>query len=173
VFVAALLAAIIVVLVLWFIWLTIITAGGGNITVAQVLILFPLFVPTLAVLAAWTIPLTYCITTAAALYAVRPFRALREAWTMTMSRGPRGRSYAFGAAIIAFSVVQIFISSAVCGVLSDVTHSSWLSFVLRDVISILVWIFTSAIAVVFYIDARNRVGSIQEALATRENSQAQ
>ena len=90
-----------------------------------------------------------------------------------MSRGVRGRSFVFGTAFIAFSVVEEFISAAVCGVLSDVTHSTWLSFVALDVTSLLALIFTTALAVVYFLDARNRVGLIQEASAARENSQAQ
>jgi hypothetical protein len=171
--VTAFLATIIVVVVIWFVWLLIFKAGGGAVTSAQVVVLFALIVPPFAVVAAWMIPLVNCTTTAAALYAVRPFRSLREAWTMTMSRGLRGRSFAFGAAIIAFTVVEEFISLAVCGALSDVTHSRWLSFVVLDVTTLLALIFTTALAVVFYLDARNRVGLIQEALAERENSRAQ
>jgi len=157
----------------WIVWVTILASGGQTITSSQTVVLFALLIPSLAAVAVWMIPLTNCTFTGAALNAVRPFRALREAWTMTMSRGLRGRSFALGGALIAITVVEVFISTALCGVLSVVTHSSWLSFVARDLISLLALIFFTALAVVFYLDARNRTGIIQDPLAERENSQAQ
>jgi hypothetical protein len=118
-------------------------------------------------------PFSNCIFAGAALYPIRPFRALREAWSMTMSRGLRGRSLAFGAAFLALILVQEFFRLIVCGFLSDVTHLPWLSFVASDALTLLALIFGMALAVVYYLDARNRVAILQDPLANQENSRSQ
>jgi hypothetical protein len=120
----------------------------------------------------WIAPLSNCTTTGAALYAIRPVRALREAWAMTMTRGLRWRSLALGAALLAVTAVQEIMRTVLCGFLSDVTHAPWLSFVASDAITLLALIIVMALAVVFYLDARNRAGLIQDPLAGQENSQA-
>jgi hypothetical protein len=172
-YLAALVAVAIVVFVFWFVLLFIVAAVGGPTNIVPVVgitaMVFFLFVTAIV----WIIPLAYCTTTGAALYVIRPFQALREAWTMTMVRGLRARSLAFGAALVALVIVQELIRLALCGFLSDVTHSPWLSFVASDVITLLALIFGMALAVVFYLDARNRTSLIQDPLATHENSATQ
>jgi hypothetical protein len=170
---AAFAAVFLIAVVVLLAWFLILSIGGRPSVDSNVSVVTMLTISSLAVLVAWMIPLASCTTTGAALYAVRPFQALREAWTMTMSRGLRGRSLALGAAFVAFTVVQDFISLVWCGVLSDITHSPWLSFVASDAISLLALIFGTVLAVVFYLDARNRIGFIQDPFAEQENSRSQ
>ena len=92
---------------------------------------------------------------------------------MTMSRGRRARSLAFGSAFLALTFALEFIGIVVCGVLTDITHTPWLSIVASETVALLEWIFIMALAVVFYLDARNRIGLIQDTLVNRENSQSQ
>jgi hypothetical protein len=172
-YLAGIVAVVIVAFVLWFVWLLILAVGGAATENAPVAGITATLLFLAAATVVWIIPLANCTTTGAALYAVRPFRALREAWTMTMSRGVRGRSLAFGAALVALTLAQVFIRIAVCGFLSDVTHTPWISFVASDAITLLSLILGVALAVVFYLDARNRIGLIQDPLAKRENSQSQ
>lgn len=172
-YIAGVIAVVIAGLLLWFAWFLIFKAGGGAIASAPVAVLTAgLFVTTGAATGLIT-PLANCTFAGTALYVVRPFRTLREAWTMTMSRGLRGRSLAFGAAIIAIWTVQEIISTAVSGVLSNITHSPWLSLIVRDAIWLVESTFFTVLAVVFYLDARNRIALVQDPLADRENSQAQ
>jgi hypothetical protein len=172
-YLAAFVGVIISALVPWFVWFLILAAGGRTIDSSSVSVLFIFIVALLAAVVAWIIPLTNCTYTGAALYAIGPFRALREAWTMTMSRGLRGRGLALGTAFVAFTVVQEFLRLVWCGVLSDVTHSSWLSFVASDAIELIALVFGTVLAVVFYLDARNRAGILQDPLAEQENSRSQ
>jgi|GEM_PF-4884879 len=167
---ADLVAALIVMLLLWLVTLVVGAAGGPALSRSNVSDFLTLSIPLFAVIVIWTSPLMNCTSVGAALYARKPLQAIREAWTMTMSRGLRGRSLALGTAFVAFTVVQEFVRSAVCGVLSILTHSTWFSFIARDSISFLALIFWTVLAVVFYLDARNRTGLIQDPLAERENA---
>jgi hypothetical protein len=172
-YIAGVVAVIIAALGLWFAWLLILKAGFGAFASTPVVVLTAGLVVTVGAAIGLITPLANCTFAGAALYVVRPIRALREGWTMTMSRGLRGRSLALGAAIIAIDMVQEIISSAVSGVLSNITHSPWLALVVRDALSLVALTFWTVLAVVFYLDARNRTGLIQDPLAERENSQAQ
>jgi hypothetical protein len=167
------LAAILVAAAPWFAWLQILQARGEIMSSASVAEFSAVFFSLFAAAVVWITPLANCTFVGAALFMIRPFRALGEAWTMTMSRGLRVRTLAFGAAFLAFSVGQGFINLALSGFLSNVTHSPWLSFVASDAIRLLVSIFSVALAVVFCLDARNRIGLIQDPLANRENRQSQ
>lgn len=167
---ALIIAAVVAVSILWIIWVVILSIGGGSVGSSSVAGLTAALVLSLIAAVALLAPLADCTFAGAALNVVRPFQALREAWIMTMSRGLLGRSLALGAAILALTVAQLSVSSAVCGVLADVTHSTWLSFVAQDSISLLATIFGAALAVSFYLDARNRSGLIQDPLAERENA---
>jgi hypothetical protein len=169
----AIVAAIIAVYVSLFVWLMILKAAHGVTNSLSLVGVTAMLFVVFAAAIMWIIPLANCTTTGAALYAIRPIRAFREAWAMTMVRGRRWRSLAFGAALIALALVQEFIWLAVCGFLSDVTHSTWLAFVASDAITLLGLIIGMALAVVFYLDARNRTALIQDPLAKRENSQSQ
>jgi hypothetical protein len=172
-YLAAIIADILVVIAFWSIWFVVLKIAGGGTSAAPLAgiaaMMFSLFVAAIV----WIIPLGSCTTTGAALYGIRPQRAIREAWEMTMSRGLRVRTLAFGAAFLALTVVQEFFRLVVCGLLSDVTHSTWLAFVASGAITLLALIIGMALAVVFYLDARNRVGLVQDPLAKRENSQSQ
>jgi hypothetical protein len=171
-YLATILVGVIAVVAIWIVWLLIVKAGGGTTQLVPAVGVTALLFVVLAAAIVWITPLADCATTGAALYATRPFRALREAWAMTMSRGLRRRSFAFGAALLALVLVKEFIRLALCGFLSDVMHASWLSFVASDVITLLTLIFGMAVAVVFYLDSRNRTTLIQDPLAEQENSQA-
>jgi hypothetical protein len=171
-YLAAIFAVAITVFVFWFVWLLILAARGGATDSMPVAGIIAMVFFLVAAAIVWLIPLANCTTTGAALYARRPFQALREAWAMTMVRGMRGRSLAFGAALLALALVQLIIRMALCGFLLDVTHVPWLSFVASDAITLLVSIIGMALAVVFYLDSRNRTTLIQDPLAEQENSQA-
>jgi hypothetical protein len=168
----AAIAAIVIIAIAVLLLLSLIIARGGPVgpTADPVVVIF--FVAICAAVA-WLAPWANCTTTGAALYPIRPVQALREARMMTMSRGHRTRSLAFGAALLAFVIAQEFIRLTVCGFLSDVSHSSMLSFVASDAITLLALLIDVALAVVFYLDARNRVGLIQDPLANQENSRSQ
>jgi hypothetical protein len=172
-YLAGIVAVFIAVSILWIAWVAILTIVGGTVTSSQIVVLTAVLGLAVVAAFAWLAPLGNCTFAGAALHMTRPFRALREAWTMTMSRGLRGRSLALGAAVLALAVAQQFIRLTLCGFLSDVTHWLWLSFVASDAITLLSLIFGIAIAVVFYLDARNRVGLLQDPLANRENSGSQ
>ncbi|HEY7982196.1 MAG TPA: hypothetical protein VID19_12005 [Candidatus Eremiobacteraceae bacterium] len=171
-YLVAILAVVIALFIFWFVWLFIVAVAGGPANTVPVAGITAMMFFFFAAAMVWIIPLTYCTTTGAALNAIRPFLAWREAWAMTMVRGLRARSLAFGAALLALVLVQEFIRLAVCGFLLDVTHVPLISFVISDAISLLALLIGMALAVVFYLDARNRVDLIQDPLAAQENSQA-
>jgi hypothetical protein len=166
-------AVAIVVVISLVVWFLIFQRGGGALAGASLDGFAAGSILTGLAIIAWLTPLANCTFAGAALYVTRPFRAFREAWTMTMSRGLRGRSLAFGAAFLALILVQELFRLIVCGFLSDVTHVPWVSFVASDAITLLALIFGMALAVVFYLDARNRVAVLQDPLANQENSRSQ
>jgi hypothetical protein len=171
-YIAGVVAITIVWVVCWVAWFMIDKTWGGAVASVPGAVFTGAFLAAFVATIAWLTPLANCTFTGAVLYVVRPFRALREAWSMTMSRGQRRRSLAFGAAFLALTVVQEFIRLVVCGSLSDVTHSPWLSFVASDLITLLALMLWTVLAVVFYLDARNRMGFIQDQVAEQENSKA-
>jgi preprotein translocase subunit SecG len=168
--IAAVAVVVVVSLVVWFL---LFQRGGGALAGASLDGFAAGSVFTALAAIAWLTPLANCTFVGAALYVIRPFKSLREAWKMTMSRGLRGRSLAFGAAFLALMLAQEFFRLIVCGFLSDVTHVPWISFVASDAITLLALIFGMALAVVYYLDARNRVALIQDPLAEQENSRSQ
>lgn len=173
VFVVGIVVVVIVLVAFIFVWLLTVKPEGGAIAGVTLIVFTAAMILSIFAVIASITPLANCTFAGAALYTIRPFTALREAWTMTMSRGLRGRTFALGAGLFAVTLAQGFIALALCGFLSNVTHSPWLSFVANDAITLLTLIFSAALAVVFYLDARNRVGFIQDPLAEQENSRSQ
>ena len=172
VYFAAIIAIVIIGVVFLAVWgLTI--ARGGSIGASSAMAVVVVAFAAIGAAIVWLAPLANCTSVGAALYPLRPFRALREARMMTMSRGHRARSFAFGVALLAFVVAQQLITWTVCGFLSNVSHSAWLSFVASDTMALLALTFEVSLGVVFYLDARNRIAELQDPLSEQQNSRNQ
>ena len=87
---------------------------------------------------------------------------------MATVRGMRLRTAAIAAGFLALFSFEWL----VVGVLTNVTHAQIVS-IAGPTLSLLTGLLNSVLMVVFYLDARNRVGLLQEASAARENSQRQ
>ena len=171
-YVVGVFAILIVWMVCWILWFMIDKNWGGAVASVPGAVFTGAALVGFVAVTAWLTPMANCTFAGATLYMIRPFRALRESWAMTMTRGLRGRSLALGSAFIAFTIALELFRFAVCGFLSDVTHSPWPSFVASDAIALFATMFWTGLAVVFYLDARNRAGIIQDPLVGQENSQA-